>query len=217
MSKTGDVIENPVTGERVVVRIGTEETGGELLVVDLYVRPGGAGMGEHVHSAIEERFTLLPGQVGFRMWRQEASGALGKKLIAPAGVPHDWWNAGPEEALVRVEIRPAARFEAMILNAFGLAQDGKVNQRGMPNLLQLAVFAREFEDVIQFIHPPREVQRVLFGMLAPIARLLGYRGSYPDYLARGPTCFVEGEPIDVAEALAEVRAAPAAGSEPNTD
>jgi hypothetical protein len=34
-----------VTGERVVVRIGTDETGGELLVVDLDIRPGGAGPG----------------------------------------------------------------------------------------------------------------------------------------------------------------------------
>jgi hypothetical protein len=48
-------------------------------------------------------------------------------------VPHDWWNAGPEEALVRVEIRPVARFEAFLKNAFGLAQDGMVNRRGMPD------------------------------------------------------------------------------------
>jgi quercetin dioxygenase-like cupin family protein len=208
MSKAGDVVENPVTGERAVVRIGTEQTGGELMVADLYIRPGGAVMGEHVHSAIEERFTVLRGQVGFRLSGREAIAELGKKLIVPAGMPHDWWNAGPEEALVRVEIRPAARFEAMILNAFGLGQDGKVNRKGMPNLLQLAVFAREFDDVIQFTRPPRVVQRVLFGMLAPVARLLGYRGSYPEYLARGPTGFVEVEPLDVAEALADVRAAP---------
>src|SRR5215468_5937017 len=112
MSKAGDVYENPVTGERAVVRIGTEQTGGELLVVDLYVRPGGAVMGEHVHAAIEERFTVLRGQVGFRLAGREALAAPGKRLIVPAGMPHAGWNAGPEEALVRVEIRPAARFEA---------------------------------------------------------------------------------------------------------
>jgi hypothetical protein len=55
----------------------------------------------------------------------------------------------------------------MIRNAFGLAQDGKVNKRGMPNLLQLAVFAREFTDVMQFTRPPRIVQRILFGLLSP--------------------------------------------------
>jgi hypothetical protein len=32
------VVENPVTGERAVVRIGMAQTGGELLVVDLYIR-----------------------------------------------------------------------------------------------------------------------------------------------------------------------------------
>jgi hypothetical protein len=51
MSKAGHVVENPVTGERGVVRIGTEQTGGELLVVDLYIRPGGAVVGEHLHPA----------------------------------------------------------------------------------------------------------------------------------------------------------------------
>ena len=32
MSKAGDVFENPITGERAVIRVGTEETGGELLI-----------------------------------------------------------------------------------------------------------------------------------------------------------------------------------------
>src|SRR5262245_13793026 len=210
MSKAGDVVENPVTGERAVIRIGTEQTGGELLVVDLYIRPAGAVMGEHIHPAIEERFTVLRGQVGFRLSGRESIAEPGVRLIAPAGVPHDWWNAGPEEALVRVEVRPAARFEAFIQNAFGLAQDGRVNRRGMPNLLQLAVLAREFDDVIRFTRPPRVMQRLLFGLLAPLARLLGYRGSYPEYLARGPSGFVAVEPLDAAAALADSRKAPSA-------
>jgi hypothetical protein len=84
-------------------------------------------------------------------------------------------------------MRPAARFEPMIRNAFGLAQDGKVSKRGMPNPLQLAVFAQEFADVIQFTRPPRIVQGILFGLLTPLARLLGYRGSYPEYLIRRPS------------------------------
>jgi hypothetical protein len=46
------------------------------------------------------------------------------------------------------------RFEAMIRNAFGFAQDGKVDKRGMPNLLRLGVFAREFDDVMRLTQPP---------------------------------------------------------------
>ena len=61
MYRAGDVFENPVTGEQVVVRVGTEESGGDLLVADLYVRPGGAVAGEHVHTQIDEWFTVMVG------------------------------------------------------------------------------------------------------------------------------------------------------------
>jgi quercetin dioxygenase-like cupin family protein len=194
MSRAGDVIENPITGERVVVRLGTEETGGELLVADGYVRPGGAVTGEHVHPIIEECFTVVSGRVGFRIDGRESIAEPGQRLHVPPGTAHDWWNAGEEEAHIVVEISPAARFEEMALNLFGLAQDGKTNQKGMPNLLQAAIFAREFSDVLYFIKPPLLVQRLLFGSLTTIALLFGYKGSYPKYLKRGPSERVEVEP-----------------------
>jgi hypothetical protein len=68
----------------------------------------------------------------------------------------------------------------------------------MPKLLQLSLFAREFDDVIQFTRPPRTVQRILFGSLAPLARLLGYRGSYPEYSTRGRSDIVTVKPLNVA-------------------
>lgn len=197
MSKAGDFYENPVTGERAVIRLGTDESGGELLVADLYIRPGGAVAGEHVHPIIEETFTVVSGRVGFRVNGREDVAEPGRRLRVPPGTAHDWWNAGEEEARVLVEIRPAARFEEAIMNTFGLARDGKTNGKGMPNLLQLALFAREFEDVLWFTSPPRAVQRLLFGILAPVARLLGYRGSYPEYLERGPSERIEAEPWPV--------------------
>ncbi len=194
MSRAGDVIENPVTGERIVVRVGTEDSGGGLLVVDGYIQPGGAVTGEHVHPAIEESFTVVSGRVGFRINGRESIAQPGQRLHVPAGTAHDWWNAGKEEAHVVAEISPGERFEQMAHNLFGLAQDGKTDSKGMPNLLQAAIFAREFSDVLYFTRPPLIVQRLLFGALAAIARSLGYRGSYPEYLERGPSERVEVEP-----------------------
>jgi hypothetical protein len=103
----------------------------------------------------------------------------------------------------RSQVRPAAQFEVMILNAFSLAQDGRVNRKGMPNFLQIVLFVREFSDVVRFTRPPSVVQSVLFGLVAPFARLLGYRGSYQEYLtrrhehdirARRPTLFTADRP-----------------------
>ena len=194
MSKVGEVFENPVTGERAVVRVG-EESGAELTITDLYVRPGGAVAGEHVHPDIEEVFTVARGRVGFRLDGREDITDPGRRLVAPPGVAHDWWNAGEEEAHVVVELRGEeerlARFEAMISTLFGLARDGKTDAKGRPNILQAALFAHEFDDVIRFTRPPRLVQKLLFGALAPVAGLLGYRATYPGY---GPTSFVEVEP-----------------------
>jgi quercetin dioxygenase-like cupin family protein len=183
MSKAGDTIDNPITGERVVVRVGTEESEDQLLEVDTYVRPGGAVTGEHIHPAIEESFTVVSGRVGFRLNGRESIAELDRPLRVPAGVAHDWWNAGEEEAHIIVEIRPGERFEKMARNLFGLAQDGKTNSKGMPNLLQAAIFAREFSDVLYFTKPPLVVQRLLFGAPAAIAWSLGYRGSYPSTAA----------------------------------
>ncbi len=96
MITTGDVIENPVTGERAVVRIGTRETAGAHAVVDLYVRPGGAVIGEHWHPDMDERFTVLRGRVSFRLGGQERIAELGSEIHVPAGVWHDWWNDGDD-------------------------------------------------------------------------------------------------------------------------
>jgi quercetin dioxygenase-like cupin family protein len=191
MSKAGDVYENPTTRERAVVRIGTEESGGELLVADLYVGPGGRVAAEHVHPILNEWFTVLSGRVGFRLNGRESVAEMGKRLHVPPGTVHDWWNAGEEEAHVVLEVSPAARFEEVISTTFGLARDGKTNAKGMPNLLQLALLSREFEDVLYFTSPPRAVQKVLFAALAPVARLLGYKGSHPEY---GPSGFVAVTP-----------------------
>src|SRR5215204_4828113 len=126
MSKAGEVYENPVTGERAVVRAGTEETGGGHRVIEIYVAPGGAVAGEHVHQDIEETFTAVRGRVGFRLDGREDVAGPTRRLVVPPGVVHDWWNAGKEEAHVivelRGEIRRLERFELMISTLYGLAQ-----------------------------------------------------------------------------------------------
>jgi quercetin dioxygenase-like cupin family protein len=182
--KKGEVYENPVTGERAVVRVGTDETAGERLVVDLFVSPGGRVAAEHYHPQIRERFTVVRGLVGVSVDGRRSIAQSGDAIEVAPGQTHDWWNAGTDEAHVIVEVAPAARFEAAIRHTFGLAEDGRTDRKGMPNLLQLALIAREFDDVIRFTRPPRVIQRVLFALLSPIARWLGYRGCYPEYLTR---------------------------------
>jgi quercetin dioxygenase-like cupin family protein len=180
----GAELSNPATGERGVVRVAPTPENNRTLIADLFVQPGGAVVGAHWHPEIEEVFTVMRGRIGMRLGDQERIAPLEERIVIPAGVVHDWWNAGDEEAHVIVEVRPGNRFLEMIANLFGLAQDGKTNAKGLPNLWQLVLFGHEFADVLVLTQPPRWLSTLLYWLLGPIARLLGYCGSYPDYLNR---------------------------------
>ena len=88
MSKAGDIFENPVTGESGYVRVGTEETNGELIVSDLRVRPGGAVLGAHIHRDADERFTVLMGKIGYMLGGQNGILQAGDSADLPRGIPH---------------------------------------------------------------------------------------------------------------------------------
>jgi hypothetical protein len=152
----------------------------------LTVKPHGAVAGEHVHPRIQERFVVIAGTLGTRVGGIERTLRAGEEATATPGTPHDWWNAGDTEASVLVEVdgpdEQATRFEAMIATIFGLANDGRTNAKGMPAPLQLALLAREFQDVIRFTHPPQALQRPLFAVLGAMGQMRGLRGVYPEYL-----------------------------------
>jgi hypothetical protein len=112
--------------------------------------------------------------VGFRLDGRESITRAGERAHVPPGTAHYRWNAWQDEAHVAVEVRPGASFEEMTLNHFGLAQDGQTNPEGMPGFLQAAIFAREFAGVSYLAKPPLPVRGMLFGILAAVARALGY-------------------------------------------
>jgi mannose-6-phosphate isomerase-like protein (cupin superfamily) len=181
------VTENPVTGERGVVRRAPASASAPL-VADLSARPGAAVVGEHLHPHSTETFTVVRGTLGVRVDGVERRAGAGTRVVVAPGTPHDWWNAGDDTAWVLLEVDPGRRFEALIRNLFGLARDGRTDATGRPGLLQAALLAREFDDTIRFTSPPLIVQRTLFDALAPLARLCGLSGRYPHYDQHsGPT------------------------------
>lgn len=199
----GEVYENPRCGERVVVRTPAAETGGERTILDVYATPGGAVSGEHLHPLSEERFTLVRGKVAFLIGgRRVTLEEPGQSLLIQPGIAHRWWNCTGEESYHICEFRRnAERFEELVLRQlFGLAQDGRTSPEGMPKLLQQALTTLGYGDVVNFTNPPWQVQRVLFTVLAPVARLLGLKGCYEEYLTRKPseTAVLEPLPAEVA-------------------
>jgi quercetin dioxygenase-like cupin family protein len=178
MIRTGDTIQNPVTGERITFLATSADTNGEAVVIETVVQPEGFVAAAHVHPFQTERFAVAEGRLGLRVGQETTT--LGRDEVATVepGTPHRFWNAGANEARFVCEIRPALQFESLLETMFALAADGKTTPKGMPNPLRLAVIARAHFDTVRLPFPPVWMQKAGLVLGAPVGRLLGYGPTY---------------------------------------
>ena len=204
--RIGDELDNPVTKEHARILEAAWQNPQGRARAEMTARVGARVLGEHLHPGLIERFTVLEGQLTVRLDGRTGKLRQGETSEVRAGQWHDWWNAEDHDARVIVEVEPGARFAHMLETLFGLAELGHVDDKGMPNLLQMALIGREFGDTVQFRSPPPAVQRVVFAALAPLAHALGYRATYPQLsrslLAPGPADVAAASAADVAPASA---------------
>jgi quercetin dioxygenase-like cupin family protein len=173
MVYVGDEIANPRTGQRMVFLQTGDDTGGELLRIECFNPATRVEEPEHCHPLQESRAELISGTLRFSIRGEIQEVHAGESHTIPAGVPHSFGNYGDEEAHWIAEFRPALRTDAFFEALFDLAVHDQLNERGMPSLLQLALSVPAFSDEIRVTRPPWPVQRVLFALLGPIARLRG--------------------------------------------
>jgi quercetin dioxygenase-like cupin family protein len=179
VASSGEVLENPVTGQRIIFQKTSDDTNGELLEVEsVYTKPTPSRPPLHYHPAQEEVFYVLAGELCVIIGGGRKTLVEGEKLIVPRGTPHTMWA---ESAGVRVDwqTRPALETESFFETIYGLARVGKTDGKGTPNLLRSAVILRSYAGEFRLASPPWPLQRLLFTMLAPIGKLLGYGPTYP--------------------------------------
>jgi quercetin dioxygenase-like cupin family protein len=185
MAFAGQVLDNPISGERFIFRRTAGDTGGRLLAFDLVLDPDGRVPGGHVHPVQEERFQVLRGAVRFRKGLTTVVAHAGEEVVVPPGSYHRFANAGEEPAVVRVQVRPALRMEQLYETVVALARDGRTLRTGMPKPLELALFMRAFEQEVQAPLAPELVRAAI----APVAWLAARRGlqrRYPGLLGATP-------------------------------
>jgi quercetin dioxygenase-like cupin family protein len=172
MAFSGQVLDNPISGERFIFQQTAGDTDGRLLAFDLVLAPDGQVPGGHVHPEQEERFEVLAGTVRFRKGLRSVLATAGDELVVPPGTYHRFANAGDDEAVVRVQVQPALSMERLYETVVALARDGRTMATGMPKPLELALFMREFEREVQSPLAPELVRAVT----APLAWLAARRG-----------------------------------------
>jgi quercetin dioxygenase-like cupin family protein len=161
------VIDNPRSGERIVIRRSGPETGGQLLEFDLFLRPGGHVPARHVHPRQEERFSVLSGCVRFRIGRHTRVAGQGETLLVPPGTAHWFGNTGSSIAQLRVEVRPALRMQELFETSVASAYSRTASAR-WSRLVDRALILLDFQHEVAVPNVPAVV---VTSLLTPLAWL----------------------------------------------
>jgi quercetin dioxygenase-like cupin family protein len=178
MAHTGQIIQNPVSGERITFLQTSHDTGGERLEIELELAPDGHVPGAHVHPEQEERFHVLEGEMKFRLGTRKIVAGPGETVVVPAGRVHRFANNGDGVARARVEVVPALDMEQLFETTVELALEGNTTRKGMPKPLHLALFVDRFRREVRAPFPPAAIVRALMAPLAALARRRGHAERY---------------------------------------
>ncbi|MBI3160844.1 MAG: cupin domain-containing protein [Chloroflexi bacterium] len=180
MAKTGDVLENPGAGERIVFRVAAAETGGAYTQFDQYLLKPRAGYSPtHIHLRTDERFEVISGTAAYTLGGLHRTAGPGEVVEVPRGTLHrnPWNRAGGELHLLRT-VTPPSGAELFYETFYGLAGDGKDL-----DFWQAALTSHYIHSETYFFPPnvPIPIQRAALPLVAWLARLKGYRPYYPKY------------------------------------
>ncbi|HWH45181.1 MAG TPA: cupin domain-containing protein [Thermoleophilaceae bacterium] len=132
-------------GVGVDFKIPAGMTGRAFAIVEHPVDPGRL-VPPHIHYREDELSYVLKGEIGARIGDRDYVAGQGSYVVKPRGIPHTFWNAGPEPALLLEVIWPAG-FE----NFF--AELGELTATSPPEELpeRRAELARRYDH--HFVHP----------------------------------------------------------------
>jgi quercetin dioxygenase-like cupin family protein len=163
------VIENAVSGERIVIRRSARETDGALLSFDLYLPPGKHVPASHAHPGQEEVFTVITGAMHFRIGRRHLIARAGDTVRVPSGTSHWFGNRTMQTAHAYVEARPALRLEELFV-ANEAMECRTVAGRRVPHVTALAAALLDHQPEIRAPLIPAWLVRTILAVPARLGR-----------------------------------------------
>ncbi len=122
-----------LVGVGIQFKLDGTDTQGAFSVVEHPVEPG-AFAPPHTHSREDEFSYVLEGTVGVRLGDQDFLASRGSYIVKPRGVPHAFWNAGPEPARLLEIIAPAGFEHYFVQLAALLHRDGPPDDAAIEQL-----------------------------------------------------------------------------------
>jgi quercetin dioxygenase-like cupin family protein/uncharacterized protein YndB with AHSA1/START domain len=161
MTDTRELLQLDPFGITVEFLRTDEDTGGELLEMDVTGRPRGFFSQRHVHPSQVERLEVIAGAIRVGMNSSEQLITEGQSIEVPAGTPHTQVPVGDGPGHVRIQVRPAGRTRDFLEQLAKLCREGKVTRSGYPRPAAAAELILEFSDTGHASVPPLGLQRAI--------------------------------------------------------
>ncbi len=145
------------------------------------INPHSKIAGEHFHPFQEQTIIVTVGELHCTIDGKNHVLRAGESVTIPAGARHFQWNPTDTETQAVEEYRPAGRIHNFFRVLFKLAEEGKTNQKGIPDPLIGAALTAEFKDTVRV---SSVYLKILFSVLAPFSQWLGYRQTIRNYIEK---------------------------------
>ena len=160
---------------------------GGLVWTELVLEPHAPGPPEHIHGSFPENFIVAEGTLSFLVNGEKKTLRPGESLSVPPGTPHKPFNETDSRVVVRGPLTPEyglpEQFTVFLTQAYGFSDEPGSNGRLPGVLLQMSRFGPKYD--IWLASPPVLLQKTVFFVIGPTARLLGYRNHYGKYRPAG--------------------------------
>jgi mannose-6-phosphate isomerase-like protein (cupin superfamily) len=154
-----------------------------LVWLELELEPHAAGPPEHIHGTITERFMVAEGTLSLMVNGEKKILRAGEMLEVPPGTPHKPFNETGARTIVKGPLTPEnalpEEFIIFLTQAYGVFDESPAETNKLNAMLQMSRFAPKYD--LWLAGPPVFLQKTLFFIIGPTARLFGYRTFYEKY------------------------------------
>jgi mannose-6-phosphate isomerase-like protein (cupin superfamily) len=147
----------------------------------LEIEPFAGGPPMHIHSDFDETFSITNGELSIWVNGELKKLKPGQEILIPKGTPHKPFN----ETADTIHLKGSFAFPEKF--AFGLTQvyammDENPDFKNSPSTpIQMAMMTTAGFDSYMSDGPPMMVQKIMAFIVAPAARLFGFKSYYEKY------------------------------------
>lgn len=149
----------------------------------LTMQPKAAGPPEHVHTNLVEVFVVKQGALSILVNGEKKVLRVGESITIPVGTPHKPFNETDQPVIVandETEKDLTVEFAYHLSQLYPFVDHLGENPSAFATIMQLSVYGNEM-DAYLADGGPVPVQKAMRFVLAPAARLLGYKNYYEEY------------------------------------